>query len=128
MERRIFAARSAGRIRFPKTGPQKRSPTTMSSTTEQPTSRSMLLGRELDLCAARLITMLFLPLAYSAFELAKLGIATAHSSSTYLPIAASLLSMTAIYLWVWLLRSDQNHRSLKKALAAWSYLIAYLFS
>jgi hypothetical protein len=72
--------------------------------------------------------MLFVPLVYSLFELARLGIATAHSSSTYLPFVASLLSMTAIYLWVWLLRSDQNYRSLKKALAAWSYIIAYLFS
>jgi len=77
--------------------------------------------------AARLILMLFVPLAYSLFELARLGIATAHSSSTYLPLVASLLSMAAIYLWVWLLRSDQS-RSFKKALAAWSYLIAYLFS
>lgn len=77
--------------------------------------------------AARLILMLFVPLAYSLYELARLGIATAHSSSTYLPLVASLLSMAAIYLWVWLLRSDQS-RSFKKALAAWSYLIAYLFS
>jgi hypothetical protein len=90
-------------------------------------AQKLLLGPELDLFAARLILMLLVPLAFSFFELAKLGIATEHYRFTYLPIAFSLLSIISIYLWVALLRSDQR-RSFKKAFAAWSFLFAYLFS
>jgi hypothetical protein len=68
------------------------------------------------------------PFAYACFELAVLGVATEHYAYTYLPMAASLLSIASVFLWILVLRSDQQQRSFKKAFAAWSAIIAYLFS